>query len=196
VAEPPTLIHEQSLRSLLLVARANENELSTATGFVVLHGGRHYLVTNWHAAAGRNPLDGAPMSLTGAVPDDLAVVHNVAGQLGQWAPKFEPLYDDSGDPLWLEHPAHGRKVDVVALPLTQTNGVDLYAYELGDPAQLILLRPAGGVSIIGFPFGMTGGGAIGIWVQGTIATEPAMSFRIFRRSSSTVGPAAGSPGRL
>jgi len=33
-----------------------------------------------------------------------------------------------------------------------------------------------GLSIVGFPFGITGGGGLGVWVQGTIATEPSLDF--------------------
>jgi hypothetical protein len=36
--------------------------------------------------------------------------------------------------------------------------------------------PSDLLSIIGFPFGITGGGALGIWVQGTVATEPSVDF--------------------
>lgn len=103
-------------------------------------------------------------------------MHNVAGQLGTWVPKSEPLYDSNGDPLWLEHPAHARRVDVVALPLTRTQGVQLFPYDPVNPGPSIVFGPSETASIIGFPFGLTGGGALGIWVQGTIATEPAIDY--------------------
>ena len=117
------------------------------------------------------------MATSGAVPDSLVVLHNTANQLGSWVRRTESLYDGQGDPLWLEHPQHGRKVDVVALPLTQTNGVDLFPYEPANPGPPIALGPTEQVSIIGFPFGMTAGGAFGIWVQGTVASEPDVDFQ-------------------
>lgn len=76
-------IREQSLKSLLVTARANESELGTATAFVATYGDQPYLVTNWHVAGGRRPDDGEVISRTGAVPDDLSVLHHVAGNLGQ-----------------------------------------------------------------------------------------------------------------
>jgi len=36
--------------------------------------------------------------------------------------------------------------------------------------------PSDFVNVIGFPFGWTGGGALGIWVQGAIATEPEVDY--------------------
>jgi hypothetical protein len=103
-------------------------------------------------------------------------MHNVAGRLGEWQPRIEPLYDDRGNPLWLEHPVHGRRVDVVALPITDTRGIQLYPYDPSNPGPSIVYGPSDPLSIIGFPFGITGGGALGIWVQGTVATEPSVDF--------------------
>jgi len=169
-------IREQSVKSLLVAGRVNRKELSTATAFVVVHGGDNYLVTNWHVVAGRHPHDGRALHSSGAVPDELSVLHNVAGKLGEWRASIEPLYDEDDDPLWFEHPTHGRAVDVVALPLTKTRGVQLYPYDPSNPGPSIVYGPSEALSIIGFPFGMTGGGALGIWVQGFVATEPAVDF--------------------
>jgi hypothetical protein len=38
---------------------------------------------------------------------------------------------------------------------------------------VVVARP---LSIVGFPFGMTGGGAFGVWIQGTVATEPELDY--------------------
>jgi len=152
---------------------ANENQLSTATAFVVEHNGPH-LITNYHVVAARNPITGDNLHPSGAWPDEVIVLHNVAGQLGAWQPRKEPVRNAAG-PLWLEHPTHGRRVDVVALPLTQLSGVKLHAHSL-DKGVDLAIGVAQGVSIIGFPFGQTGGGLLGVWVQGTIATEPSINF--------------------
>jgi hypothetical protein len=165
-----------SCRSLAVVVRANGNDIAKATAFVVIHDDAHYLVTNWHITAGRNPETGSPLAKTAAVPDELAVLHHVAGKPLHWEHKPQPLYDDAGDPLWLEHPVHGRRVDVVALPLTQTNGIQLFPYDPTSPGPSIVFGPSNAVSIIGFPFGRSGGGGLGIWVQGTIATEPSVDY--------------------
>jgi hypothetical protein len=171
-------ISEPSIKSLFVSSRCNGSVLSTATGFVAVHNGAHYLITNWHVVAGRHPSDGHVLSTTNAIPDELEIVHNCAGQLGRWLSIVEPLYDQDGDPFWLEHPTHGHFVDVVALPLTQTNGVQIYPYDPTEQSDSqIAFGPSESLSVVGFPFGLTGGGALGIWVQGTVATEPDIDYQ-------------------
>jgi len=189
-------IEEPSVQSILLGQLARGHELGTATGFVAVSGGRHYLVTNWHVVAGRRPDNGDLLSPTGAVPDELGVMHNVAGRLGVWEVRREPLFDSAGDPLWLEHPTHRRSVDVVALPLEDLKGVDVYPYDPEKPGPPIRFTPSEQVSIVGFPFGKTGGGAFGIWIQGTVASEPVMNWNdlpCFLVDSRTRPGQSGSP---
>lgn len=64
----------------------------------------------------------------------------------------------------------------MALPLTQTEDVDLYPYDPLQPGIDMFFGPADSVSVIGFPFGMTAGGAFGIWATGFIASEPVVDF--------------------
>src|SRR5687768_15725482 len=123
-----TLIARPSVASLLLVPRVNENELGSATGFLIEYQSVVYLISNWHVLAGRNPLTGASMHPSGAWPDEDVVIQNKAGALGSWIPKVQPVRDTTG-PLWLEHPTLGRKVDVVALPLTDTTEVEVYTHD-------------------------------------------------------------------
>lgn len=170
------MVRKPSYMSLAITALAQDQPISTASAFVITHAGSHYLITNWHVVTGRNPETNKPLSSTAAVPDALAVLHLVPDQDLSWAWRTEPLYDKANNPLWLEHPHYGQKVDVVALPLTQTTDVELYPYDLANPGPSIVHGPSDLASIIGFPFGMTGGGALGIWVQGTIATEPAIDY--------------------
>lgn len=151
--------------------RVNGNDLATGTGFVMLQGGRPYLVTNWHNLAGRNPTTGQPLSKTGGVPDEVIIMHNQKGRLGNWIPRAEPVLDNHV-PLWMEHPKYGSKVDVVALPLTNLDDVELYPYSLAHAGPDIAVPPADVLSIVGFPFGLTGGGALAIWATGFMATEP------------------------
>src|SRR5437899_3186576 len=119
-----------SVQSLLIEMRAKGKALGMGTAFVVSGKKGPVLVTNWHNLAGRHPDTKQPMSPTGALPDEITIVHNKANALGDWIPRNEPLLV-SGKPRWAEHPKHGEKVDVVALLLTNTAGVQLYPY---DPA--------------------------------------------------------------
>jgi hypothetical protein len=180
----------------LLGTRALGNELGTATGFVVEDGRGTYLITNWHVVAGRHSTTGANLHPSGAWPDAVDIVHNVKGKLGVWHKVPEPLRDSGRQPLWYEHPTHGRKVDVVALPLTNLTDVDLHPHDASGGTHNFALGVSRGLSIIGFPFGMTGGGAFGIWVQGTIATEPEIDFNdlpCFLIDSRTRSGQSGSP---
>ena len=170
-----------SIASLLLQPAFNGAPIGTATGFVTIGAGGVHLVTNWHVITGRRPDNGQPMNAqTGAVPDSIIVNHHVVGQLGNWKQVTHPIYDADGRPLWLEHPVHGRNVDVVALPISPTfaedHGVDFHPHQVTGPDHY--KRPGTGrpLSIVGFPFGATGGGSLGIWIQGWIATEPDLDF--------------------
>jgi hypothetical protein len=165
----------ESIMSLQIVARANGNDIGSATGFVATSAGRSYLVTNWHVVTGRDPEDGKPRRDDCAVPTELLIKHNHVKDLGWWVDRVEPLYDANDDPLWQEHPAHGRKVDVVALPLTRLEEVAAHAYDPSDPGDPIAIAPTEQASIVGFPFGITTQGTA-IWVQGTIASEPEIDF--------------------
>lgn len=169
-------IARPSVASLPVQAGIDGSSLSTATGFVVERDGQAYLITNWHVISGRRSDTGAVISSTGGVPTELAILHNQAGVLGSWIPKSELLYDETGSPRWLEHAQHGRQVDVVALELRDRDGVDIYAHDPWAAGPGIAVGVAGGLSIIGFPFGISGGGALGVWVQGTVATEPSIDF--------------------
>jgi S1-C subfamily serine protease len=168
-------IAEPSVQSLFLVAMANGLELGTGTGFVLLHNEKPYLITNYHVAAGRNPNDGQPRHPSGAVPDTLRVLHLMPQRQGriEWQPRDERvLMSDPERALWFQHPVYGRSVDVVALPLRNTGGVELHPYVISGSSHALRTGPSEGVSIVGFPFGITGGGAFAIWTRGFIASEP------------------------
>lgn len=90
-------------------------------------------------------------------------------------------------------------VDVVVLPVTQTQNVALYPYVPGILGIPIAMGPSDPVSIIGFPFGHTAGGMMGIWVQGTLASEPAIDWQdlpCFLVDSRTRSGQSGSPAIL
>jgi len=100
-------IEKQSVQSLLIVMLFGNTELSTGTGFIVDTKRGPALVTNLHNVTGRNPTTGEPLASHGGVPDQIAILHNVAGKLGSWQSSVEPLYDDLGNKLWFEHPVLG-----------------------------------------------------------------------------------------
>src|SRR5437667_4287819 len=170
-----TAIAEPSVKSLLIQMEVNGQPLSIGTAFVAEAKKGSVLVTNWHNAAGINPKNRQIISATGAVPDTIVILHNQAGKLGQWVPRKEPLQAKSKK-RWFEHPKHGNKVDCVAIPLTDLKDVQLYPYTLGNTDPAIRSGPADTVSVVGFPFGITGGGALAVWATGFVASEPDIDF--------------------
>lgn len=171
-----TTIAQPSVMSLLLEMRFNGAPLATGTGFVAPSSKGPVLLTNRHNLTGRHQATGQPLSNTGGVPNEVVILHNVKGKLGNWIPVVEPLLDTKGAPLWREHPKHGAKADFGALPLTALSNVEIYGYDPANPGPDIAVGPADVLSVVGFPFGMTAGGAAGIWATGFMASEPELDF--------------------
>lgn len=171
------MLSRPSVASLLLVPMLGDKPLAqAATGFVVHDAGTYWLVTNWHVVSGRRTDDGQPLSQrTGATPDRLRVAHNVNGQVA-WVEHEYELLTPHGEPRWVEHPVLRRRVDVVALRISPESGVQFYPYELDEEGDQLAAGMGEGLSIIGFPFGRTGGGRLAIWVKGWVATEPGVDF--------------------
>jgi hypothetical protein len=168
-------IAQPSVQSLLLQMRFDGQLLATGTGFAVRKGVDTFLITNRHNATGRHQGTNEPLSNSGGVPNEVAIFHNRTNRLGEWVLRIERLYD--GDtPLWIEHPVLRDRVDVVALRLTDTEDVALYPYDPSQPGADIFVGPADVISVIGFPFGLTAGGAAGLWATGFLASEPDIDF--------------------
>jgi Trypsin-like peptidase domain len=191
-------LQKPSVQSLIIRPAANGQELATATGFVVEHEGRQWLITNWHVAAGRNRLTNQPIHPSCAIPDELIVSYLMPQteptQL-RWEDRIEKLRDEHDTPLWLEHPTLGNQADVVALPLSQNNGVDLLPYDL-SPSLDLAYYVSSPLSIVGFPYGVTAGGRLAVWVAGTVASEPDVDFDdkpCFLIDARTRGGQSGSP---
>lgn len=164
-----------SVQSLYLETRANGHALGQGTGFVVSGAKGPVLTTSWHVLSGRDPGTKQPLSPTGAVPDELGIVHNSTRGLGTWITVAESLLAN-GRPRWTEHPKYAEKVDVVALPLTNTAGVQLYPHDLLEGPR-VRVGPAEPVSVIGFPFGIQAGGSLAVWATGYLASEPSIDYQ-------------------
>jgi len=182
-------------QSLYLELTTLGQSLGTATGFVVESSGRHYLITNWHVVSGRHPETNAIVSSTGAVPDEIRIVHH-GHTLGSWTVRTEPLQDENKNNLWLEHP-YGRQVDVVALPLQAIDDdVHIYPFDLSLADTDMIPQVAMPISIIGFPLGLASAGAFPIWKTGHIASDPDLDYNdlpAFLIDATTRGGMSGSP---
>lgn len=169
-------IAEPSIRSLLLQMQFDGQPLATGTGFVAISRFGPVLVTNRHNVTGRHQETNQPLSPTGGVPNEILIVHNRANRLGEWIPRIEPLFDGDRQ-RWVEHPVLGQRADFVALPLTQNDDVQFYAYNLAENEPKIAFGPADTVSVIGFPFGIQAGGSLAVWATGFVASEPDIDFQ-------------------
>lgn len=168
-------VEQPSVKSLLIELRFNGQALSTATAFVANAPRGAVLITNRHNVTGRHQETGKPLSPTGGIPNEVVIFHNKLNKLGQWLPVVEPLYRN-GVPLWLEHPRLGAQADFVALPLTCLDNIHLYPYSLGVGDPPITVAPAEVLSVVGFPFGLTGGGCLALWSTGFVASDPDIDF--------------------
>lgn len=160
-----------SVKSLRIELVFGGQSLGTGSGFVTGSASGPVLVTNRHNVTGRRQDDGKPLSKTGAIPDRVRILHNRKARLGEWVTREEPLIDN-GLPRWREHPVLGPKADFVALPLQQLSDVELFTYDLVNTGPAVKCGPADAVSVVGFPFGLQGGGSLAIWATGFVASEP------------------------
>jgi hypothetical protein len=172
--------------SLLVQPRRKTGELmSTATGFIASSPGGPVLITNRHVVTGRHNVTGEPLLKSGQLPWELDIRHHEdhpevptspgsGGYASTRVQRTEALYDHDGNPRWIEHPVHGPRFDVVALPLRQLDRVKLLPI-VDPPTPLrIKIAPADPISIVGFPFGIDAGEGLAIWLSGYIASEPAI----------------------
>ena len=164
-----------SAQSLFIQMKANNHNLGTGTGFVVMDGEIPYLITNWHNLSGLRQ-DGTILGGV-AVPDEIVIRHNRMGRLGEWIMKSEPVTRDY-EPLWLEHPRFGKNVDVVALRLTNLDDVAIFPHVIeSEKSPDVLVAPGEVVSVVGFPFGLISENSFAIWATGFVATEIDLDFK-------------------
>jgi hypothetical protein len=176
-----------------LEMKFNNNLISTGTCFFWEAATDVYLVTNWHNVAGKNPLTGKHLSTTAAEPDSLAFDLWPNRQLSSRARASLVLNDHIG-PCWLEHPVHGRNVDVVCLKLPSKVAQHVFPINTRS-AQPLLTRVADEVFILGYPMGLAVDG-LPIWKRASVASEPDIDIdgtpKIFVDTASSKGM-SGSP---
>lgn len=208
-------IAEPSVQSLqLTMISPGGSSLGPATGFLARWDNEFWLVTNWHVLSGRNAETQAIMSSTDATPESVVVrFHSPAG-LGTFTDVRLPLQDSEGQPLWLEHPQLGHRVDVAALKIPQgaegisqitiTDGatittrptISFHAIDLANPDPAGIYVSIGErLSVVGFPVGEDVQG-FPIWTQGFVASELDLQYRglpSFLIDSRTRQGQSGSP---
>lgn len=168
----PRKIAFPSIASLFIGMYFQGHSLSSGTGFVVSTQKGPHLITNRHNVTGRDQDTGAPLSNTAGIPDEIRILHNKKDYVARrWVVRAEPLFDGQ-TPRWTEHPTLGPAADLIALPLTNLDGVELLPYDLKSESPIHEIHPADAVSVIGFPFAMGSDGALAIWATGFLASDP------------------------
>lgn len=170
-------IEKPSVQSLLIEMRFQSQPISTGTGFLVETSKGVSLVTNRHNVTGRHQDTGKPLSPTGAIPDEMVIVHNKKDSLGQWITRLERLVDSDNNGIWHEHPSLGSDADIVALLLTEQDDIEVIPYDIQNTGPDVRIGPSDSVSVVGFPFGIRAGGALAVWATGFMASEPEVDFR-------------------
>lgn len=155
---------------LALKMRApGRNNPALATGFIAIASDGPMLVTNWHVVKGVDPITGDLLDNEPS-PTEVAIHYSDQDTLAPGAvARVEPLYDRKGRARWREHPYYGKRVDVVALPLTEVGRARWHPLDI-EPRELPMLVPGDAISVVGFPFGYSAQG-FAIWNTGAIATD-------------------------
>jgi len=188
--------------------RASGTGLASATAFVVGAHDRYWLVTNYHVLTGRHTETNRLLSSHGAIPDSIVIWHHSAhareGQ-GVWTMRTENLFTADGSPRWAQHPRFCIKdqentnepnIDVVVLPLDRVDErILIYPMDLTLAETEMQVSPGLPISIIGYPFGLTGAALFPIWKTGHIASDPNAfwSPRHFLVDATTRSGMSGSP---
>jgi hypothetical protein len=165
-------VTRESLKSLYIEMMRDDIVLSCATGFVCEdYHGAPTLITNWHNLSGRNIHTNECLDRSLAIPNRVRICHNSVKGLGAFVSTIESVLDAHELPLWREHPQWGSQLDMVALPLAQLEGVELYPYDVTAQPQF---RVGAGdrINVIGFPFGLRVAESFAVWSTGYVASEP------------------------
>lgn len=106
-----------------------------------------------------------------AVPNAVRAYFHVEENWDRTLPVHIPLVSINEEPLWLEHPVHGKIVDIAALPLPKTPGLSVFPISWRNP--IPLARRIGiPAKVVGFPFGYRINKNFPVWLTGALASEP------------------------
>src|SRR5258708_2610550 len=167
------VIDQYSLAAIPIEMFFNDTFFSSGTGFIWKAIDQFCLITNWHNASGRDPNSDKHLSATAAEPNRIRVWFNAKSAIGNKVAKFINIRDAGGKPVWLVHPDHGNKIDVVAIPIPDSADVEMYPINAMDNTNL-QLSVGMDVFVLGYPFGI-GAPGFPVWRRGSFVSDPAIS---------------------
>jgi hypothetical protein len=129
-----------------------------------------YLITNWHVVTCRNSDTGEHVRPDAAEPNSLIGHFRASRSSFEVQQRSIALRDAENSPIWLHHPAHGRRVDVVAIPIE--NEYAEFVSPINElPIEPLSVQVGMDVFVLGFPFGSELP-TLPVWKRGSIASEP------------------------
>lgn len=192
---------------LHMIAPKGDTIMSTATEFFYEYESMIFLITNAHNITHMNPEQSLRLTSSLAFPISIKTKFRVIYKdqpniIGISEFVTIPLYADPElhTPYWFILPEKGYLIDVIALPLEMPNKIPdivklfpINKFELDTEYYPIV---ADDVSILGYPFDITGKLELPIWKRGTIASEPAIDINnlpMFYVDTATRSGMSGSP---
>jgi len=134
-----------------LTSYKNKKPQQTGSGFFYTNtGGLHY-ITNRHMVIKEDE---------DYHPDQMSLrLHKDANDLKNNGDFFIDLFDKNGSPVWKEHPIHGRKADVIAIPIEEEKIKGNYIIKAFSPQTHlpndIEIESGQELLVIGFPKGFS-----------------------------------------
>lgn len=188
-----------SQASYFIECKFNEKILANGTGFFIKRNDKYYLITNWHNVTGQNPITDEYLSRCKSFPNKIDVRIFKKQKIIEWENLTIDILDDElNNKLWLEHPVHGKSVDVVALETVIPDNYSVTTIEeaIEPHNENTPLNIGNDVFILGYPFGISSGGGLPIWKRASIASEPVIDIndlpKMFVDTASRSGM-SGSP---
>lgn len=177
--EDKITINVNSIKSIYLEVCFDNQNLATATGFLVKNNNDIYLITNRHVVTGRNNETNECLDKKySAIPNKLNIwFPYLENNYYVWKNISWDLYDKEENPIWLEHPLYKENVDVVAINLGEFDKLTFF-HSLNSEYKPIVTE---NVYIIGYPYGFNvnpENGKYAIWSSASIASDPDLDLNI------------------
>lgn len=165
-----------SYKSLYIEMYFNDTLLSSATAALIANDKDSHcaLITARHNLTGRHQYTGMCLHSQAAIPNTVVISFHPGDDTESEHVRIKlPLYRDTGEPFWIEHPILKANADIAVLNLNWANDVARYPYYLQSELDSVNLAigPAESLSVIGFPFGRSRNGQFPIWATGFLAQE-------------------------
>jgi hypothetical protein len=172
-------------------ALENAGKCGTASGFLYRVDGDCFLVTAGHVLSGRHWETSEYGSRHSVEPTHVRIGFREAPKDGKYDATIPhpihqfatPLLNGEGNPAWVEHPRYGHTMDVGALRINNIEKIETHykaqvlAWEsVASKTLTQQLWVAQDVFVVGYPFGLSSGFQLPLWLRGTIASEPAFAY--------------------